>query len=178
MSAPTSQSSYIPRPRSSNPGVRPSAALTYTTAPSARTPRHHHHHHHNNGQQQPRPGDGGLPPRSGGGGGSDGGSLGPRRDFNNSARSNGGLNAGTANSSSLQASSSSSPGDLLSPSSPSSASGSSLSHSQQHPQFRGKMVCTLSCRHCANQVCSRGMKAILLGDLRVELYSTDSPPSK
>ncbi|TPX54142.1 hypothetical protein PhCBS80983_g06022 [Powellomyces hirtus] len=50
--------------------------------------------------------------------------------------------------------------------------------SHHHPQFRSKMVCTLSCRHCTNVVCSRGMKAILLGDLRVELYSTDSPPAK
>ncbi|KAJ3014264.1 Protein fam72a [Thoreauomyces humboldtii] len=50
--------------------------------------------------------------------------------------------------------------------------------SHHHPQFRSKMVCTLSCRHCTNVVCARGMKAILLGDLRVELYSTDSPPAK
>ncbi|KAI8816592.1 FAM72 protein-domain-containing protein [Fimicolochytrium jonesii] len=47
-----------------------------------------------------------------------------------------------------------------------------------HPHFRSKRVCTLTCRHCTNEVCSRGMKAILLGDLRVELFSTDSPPSK
>ncbi|RKO87193.1 protein FAM72, partial [Blyttiomyces helicus] len=45
-----------------------------------------------------------------------------------------------------------------------------------HPQFRSKTVCTLRCRHCVSVVCGRGMKAILLGDTTVELYSTDSPP--
>ncbi|KAJ3192289.1 Protein fam72a, partial [Dinochytrium kinnereticum] len=47
-----------------------------------------------------------------------------------------------------------------------------------HPQFRSKAVCKLFCRHCDTLVCSRGMKAILLGDTRVELYSTDSPPAE
>ncbi|KAI9164417.1 hypothetical protein H9P43_008268 [Blastocladiella emersonii ATCC 22665] len=47
--------------------------------------------------------------------------------------------------------------------------------SQLHPQFRSKPVARLSCRHCARVVCTRGMKAILLADTRVELYSTDSP---
>ncbi|KAI8804394.1 protein FAM72 [Cladochytrium replicatum] len=46
-----------------------------------------------------------------------------------------------------------------------------------HPQFRSKAVCTLTCRHCLTDVCRRGMKAILLGDTRVELYSTDFPPA-
>lgn len=45
-----------------------------------------------------------------------------------------------------------------------------------HPQFRSKSVCKLFCKHCDEQVCNRGMKAILLGDTRVELYSTDAPP--
>ncbi|KAI8845554.1 FAM72 protein-domain-containing protein [Chytridium lagenaria] len=47
-----------------------------------------------------------------------------------------------------------------------------------HPQFRSKAVCKLFCRHCDTLVCTRGMKAILLGDTRVELYSTDSPPEQ
>ncbi|KXS17507.1 hypothetical protein M427DRAFT_133339 [Gonapodya prolifera JEL478] len=50
-----------------------------------------------------------------------------------------------------------------------------------HPQFRCKAVCELRCKHCARMMCQRGMKAILLasskpGELRVELFSTDSPP--
>ncbi|OAJ38049.1 hypothetical protein, variant [Batrachochytrium dendrobatidis JEL423] len=45
-----------------------------------------------------------------------------------------------------------------------------------HPQFRSKAVCTLNCRHCTTVICNRGMKAILLGDTRVELFSTDVPP--
>ncbi|TPX66158.1 hypothetical protein SpCBS45565_g04637 [Spizellomyces sp. 'palustris'] len=60
-------------------------------------------------------------------------------------------------------------GDIVRPPRPGTSS---------HPHFRSKTVCTLSCRHCDSVVCSRGMKAILLGDLRVELYSTDTPPSK
>ncbi|KAI8622033.1 FAM72 protein-domain-containing protein [Chytriomyces sp. MP71] len=47
-----------------------------------------------------------------------------------------------------------------------------------HPQFRSKAVCELFCRHCDEVVCTRGMKAILLGDTRVELFSTDSPPCR
>eukprot|EP00842_Homolaphlyctis_polyrhiza_P000274 jgi/Hompol1/1247/HPOL_001763-RA len=68
------------------------------------------------------------------------------------------------------------------------------------PQFRSKIVCEISCRHCNVLVCKRGMKAILLADTnyccrhseslyssnvspnvndvnaQVELYSTDLPP--
>ncbi|KAJ3098560.1 Protein fam72b [Phlyctochytrium bullatum] len=47
-----------------------------------------------------------------------------------------------------------------------------------HPQFRSKTVCKLFCRHCDALVCTRGMKAILLGDTRVELYSTDAVPGE
>lgn len=46
-----------------------------------------------------------------------------------------------------------------------------------HPQFRAKTVCTLYCNSCKNTMCNRGMKAILLGNTKVELYSTDTPPS-
>jgi len=45
-----------------------------------------------------------------------------------------------------------------------------------HPQFRSKAVCTLFCKHCTSTLCNRGMKAILLGNIKVELYSTDVPP--
>ena len=47
---------------------------------------------------------------------------------------------------------------------------------QSRPQFRSKVVCLLSCKHCEVEVCKRGMKAILLADMNVELFSTDSPP--
>lgn len=46
-----------------------------------------------------------------------------------------------------------------------------------HPQFRAKAVCRLTCRSCLSDVCMRGMKAILLADSRIELYSTDRPPA-
>ncbi|KAI8916218.1 protein FAM72, partial [Gorgonomyces haynaldii] len=45
-----------------------------------------------------------------------------------------------------------------------------------HPQFRSKVVCEIHCQHCSMTLCHRGMKAILLGDRKVELYSTDIPP--
>ncbi|KAJ1501537.1 Protein fam72b [Coelomomyces lativittatus] len=44
------------------------------------------------------------------------------------------------------------------------------------PRFRSKPVCKLICRYCSAPVCHRGMKAILLADSGVELFSTDSPP--
>lgn len=43
-------------------------------------------------------------------------------------------------------------------------------------RFRSKPVCRLICRYCCAPVCNRGMKAILLADSGVELFSTDSPP--
>jgi hypothetical protein len=54
-----------------------------------------------------------------------------------------------------------------------------------HPQFRSKAVCSLFCNHCASSLCERGMRAILLGNTAVELYSvrcfvltpSDRPPS-
>lgn len=39
-----------------------------------------------------------------------------------------------------------------------------------------KPVYKLSCKHCCSIICARGMKAILLADTRIELYSTDTPP--
>ena len=39
-----------------------------------------------------------------------------------------------------------------------------------------KVVCRMDCRHCLAVVCLRGMKAMLLADTKVELYSTDHPP--
>ncbi|GAA5811074.1 hypothetical protein MFLAVUS_004503 [Mucor flavus] len=38
-----------------------------------------------------------------------------------------------------------------------------------------KPVYKLNCRHCSTTICARGMKAILLADTTIELYSTDTP---
>lgn len=45
-----------------------------------------------------------------------------------------------------------------------------------HPSFKSKPVYELRCDVCDNLLCVRGMKAILLADRNVELYSTDLPP--
>ena len=50
-------------------------------------------------------------------------------------------------------------------------------NSSTRPQFRTKVVCELSCKYCQRGVCRRGMKAILLADMAVELFSTDMPPT-
>lgn len=47
-----------------------------------------------------------------------------------------------------------------------------------HPNFRQKNVCTITCKFCQGGICKRGMKAILLADTRVELFSTDRIPAK
>lgn len=41
-----------------------------------------------------------------------------------------------------------------------------------------KPVYKLNCRHCSTAVCARGMKAILLADTAIELYSTDTPSQR
>lgn len=43
-------------------------------------------------------------------------------------------------------------------------------------RFKSKVVCTLNCKSCNKQVCDRGMKAILLADNKIELFSTDKEP--
>ncbi|KAJ3186235.1 Protein fam72b [Gaertneriomyces sp. JEL0708] len=42
--------------------------------------------------------------------------------------------------------------------------------------FGKKIVYRLDCTHCLSVLCWRGMKAILLADMNVELFSTDIPP--
>ena len=44
-----------------------------------------------------------------------------------------------------------------------------VSSASVHPSFRTKKVCSLSCRFCNQNICKRGMKAILLADTRVSL---------
>jgi len=47
-----------------------------------------------------------------------------------------------------------------------------------HPSFMQKSVVKLTCRYCERNICHRGMKAILLADTKVELYSTDTIPDR
>ena len=47
-----------------------------------------------------------------------------------------------------------------------------------HPTFQSKTVVKLLCKCCERCLCARGMKAILLADTKVELYSTDLPPER
>lgn len=42
--------------------------------------------------------------------------------------------------------------------------------------FGNKLVVELECHYCDTQICTRGMKAVLLADTKTELYSTDSAP--
>ncbi|XP_070193662.1 protein FAM72A-like [Littorina saxatilis] len=44
-----------------------------------------------------------------------------------------------------------------------------------NPSFWRKVVYILECKACGEQVCKRGMRAILLADTTIELFSTDSP---
>lgn len=58
------------------------------------------------------------------------------------------------------------------------------SHESQRPSFTigdtptytNKTVYMLSCRGCSATLCKRAMKAVLLGDTRIELFSTDVNP--
>ncbi|KAK2547988.1 Protein FAM72A [Acropora cervicornis] len=45
-----------------------------------------------------------------------------------------------------------------------------------HPAFHTKSVVKLECKYCEKNICARGMRALLLADTNVELYSTDFPP--
>ncbi|XP_006000446.1 protein FAM72A [Latimeria chalumnae] len=43
--------------------------------------------------------------------------------------------------------------------------------------FKNKCVSVLCCNFCDHILCTRGMKAVLLADAEIELYSTDIPPT-
>ncbi|XP_071961656.1 protein FAM72A-like [Antedon mediterranea] len=45
-----------------------------------------------------------------------------------------------------------------------------------HPSFKNKRVMKLLCKFCDSCICTRGMRAVLLSDTNVHLYSTDMPP--
>lgn len=44
--------------------------------------------------------------------------------------------------------------------------------------LRNKIVYELHCCYCQTHICGRAMRAILLADTKVELFSTDVPPSR
>ncbi|KAG7238310.1 hypothetical protein INR49_031021, partial [Caranx melampygus] len=45
-------------------------------------------------------------------------------------------------------------------------------------QFQNKCVTQVNCIFCDSLLCTRGMKAVLLADTEVELFSTDIPPNR
>lgn len=50
--------------------------------------------------------------------------------------------------------------------------------SNTNSPLRNKIVYNLHCAYCQTHICGRAMRAILLADTKVELYSTDIPPSR
>ncbi len=53
---------------------------------------------------------------------------------------------------------------------------SATSNYRVNNALRNKIVFKLNCAYCKISVCDRAMRAILLADTKVELYSTDIPP--
>lgn len=52
----------------------------------------------------------------------------------------------------------------------------SVTNHRVNNALRNKIVFKLKCAYCKIPVCDRAMRAILLADTKVELYSTDIPP--
>ncbi|CAM4732268.1 unnamed protein product [Leuciscus chuanchicus] len=44
--------------------------------------------------------------------------------------------------------------------------------------FKNKCVTQVNCVYCDSLLCMRGMKAVLLADTEIELFSTDIPPNR
>ncbi|KAF5899470.1 protein FAM72A-like, partial [Clarias magur] len=44
--------------------------------------------------------------------------------------------------------------------------------------FKNKCVAQVNCIYCDSLLCTRGMKAVLLADTEIELFSTDMPPNR
>ncbi|CAB1353425.1 unnamed protein product [Coregonus sp. 'balchen'] len=44
--------------------------------------------------------------------------------------------------------------------------------------FKTKCVTQVNCIYCESLLCTRGMKAVLLADTEIELFSTDIPPNR
>ncbi|TNN63300.1 Protein FAM72A [Liparis tanakae] len=49
--------------------------------------------------------------------------------------------------------------------------------STSNANFKNKCVTQVNCTFCDSLLCTRGMKAVLLADTEVELFSTDIPPN-
>lgn len=50
--------------------------------------------------------------------------------------------------------------------------------STSNANFKNKCVTQVNCIFCDSLLCTRGMKAVLLADTEVELFSTDIPPNR
>ncbi|KAF3856099.1 hypothetical protein F7725_016822 [Dissostichus mawsoni] len=50
--------------------------------------------------------------------------------------------------------------------------------STSNANFKNKCVSQVNCIFCESLLCTRGMKAVLLADTEVELFSTDIPPNR
>lgn len=50
--------------------------------------------------------------------------------------------------------------------------------STSNANFKNKCVTQVNCIFCDSLLCKRGMKAVLLADTEVELFSTDIPPNR
>ncbi|XP_050413191.1 protein FAM72A [Patella vulgata] len=50
-----------------------------------------------------------------------------------------------------------------------------MSKDELHPAFRKKIVYNLDCNACGMTLCRRGMRAFLLSDTKIKLFSTDIP---
>lgn len=53
-----------------------------------------------------------------------------------------------------------------------------LTMSTSNANFKNKCVTQVNCIYCDSLLCTRGMKAVLLADTEVELFSTDIPPNR
>lgn len=56
------------------------------------------------------------------------------------------------------------------------AGGTRTMNPASNTALRNKIVYRLNCAYCCTPVCERAMRAILLADTKIELYSTDIPP--
>ncbi|CAL8379607.1 unnamed protein product [Boreogadus saida] len=50
--------------------------------------------------------------------------------------------------------------------------------STSNANFKNKCVTQVNCVFCGSLLCTRGMKAVLLADAEIELFSTDIPPNR
>lgn len=53
-----------------------------------------------------------------------------------------------------------------------------LNSTMSTSNFKNKCVTQVNCVYCDSLLCMRGMKAVLLADTEIELFSTDIPPNR